>query len=332
MFKPLSGFEQLELSTQLLIQEAKNRGVKVEVLDWSDNFIRLSRQGNVQYVKQATKTAVDNYAAILLMENKEVTKKVLAEHGMRVPHGEAVTSIEQGLSVDLPLYTEAIVVKPKSTNFGQGVAILKPPYDEQGYRQALAAAFTHDTSVLVEEFIEGKEYRILVIGDEVAAVLNRVPANVQGDGQRTIEQLVRAKNEDPLRGTGYVTPLEKIRLGEEEKQYLKWQGLDFHSVPAKDEIVYLRENTNISTGGDSIDYTDELHEGYKKIAVEAARAAGVHITGIDMIIKDIGIAPTDNNYSIIELNFNPALHIHDYPYKGLNRRVEGKVLDLLGYE
>jgi glutamate--cysteine ligase len=125
--------------------------------------------------------------------------------------------------------------------------------------------------------------------------------------------------------------LEKITLGQIEKEYLAFRGKDFCTIPQSDETVYLRENSNISTGGDSIDFTDEIIDEYKVIAVLAAKAVGAKICGADIIIQDIKAKPQKNNHSIIELNFNPALHIHDYPYRGSNRQVEKKVLDLLGF-
>jgi hypothetical protein len=196
---------------------------------------------------------------------------------------------------------------------------------------AATEALKYDSSVLIEEFIEGKEYRFHVIGDEVAAILHRVPANVTGDGIHTIEELVAEKNKNPLRGKGYVTPLEKLALGTVETEYLALSGRDITFVPQKGETVYLRENSNISTGGDSIDFTDIISEDYKQIAVRAARAVGAKICGADIIIRSIGDKPEINNYAVIELNFNPALHIHDFPFQGENRRVEKKVLDLLGF-
>ncbi|HEX3046426.1 MAG TPA: carboxylate--amine ligase, partial [Bacillota bacterium] len=225
----------------------------------------------------------------------------------------------------------AVVVKPKSTNFGKGITILKTGYSLADFQTAIFRALKEDDSVLIEEFIPGKEYRFLVIGDEVAAILHRVPANVKGDGEHTITELVEEKNQDPLRGKGYVTPLEKINLGPVEAAYLKLQGKNFLAIPSKNETVYLRENSNISTGGDSIDYTDKVLESYKAIAVCAAKAVGAKICGADIIIQDIGAEPTKTHYSVIELNFNPALHIHNYPYQGENRRVEQKVLNLLGF-
>ena len=172
-------------------------------------------------------------------------------------------------------------------------------------------ALSYDTIILIEEFIAGKEYRFLVIGDEVAGVLHRVPANVVGDGRSTIEELVNEKNKNPLRGEGYVTPL-KNKAWQCGEGVFSLTGKDISYIPKREEIVYLRENSNISTGGDSIDYTDEVHQDYKDIAVQAAKAVGAKIRGADIIIQDIKAAARDENYSIIELNFNPALHIHDF--------------------
>jgi glutamate--cysteine ligase len=224
-----------------------------------------------------------------------------------------------------------VVVKPKSTNFGQGVVILKWEYTLEEAKEAIKSALFYDNAVLIEEFISGKEYRFFTVGEEVVAILHRVPANVIGDGSHTIQELVLKKNENPLRGKGYVTPLEKIGLGKTEQEYLAHQGRNFDTIPAMGETVYLRENSNISTGGDSKDYTEEIPEEYKKIAVRAAKAVGAKICGADIIIRDIHEKPQVDNYAIIELNFNPAIHIHDYPYQGKNRQVEKKILDLLGF-
>ena len=199
------------------------------------------------------------------------------------------------------------------------------------YQRAVEIAFEHDNSILIEDFVPGREFRFFVMGDKVVGILHRVPANVKGDGNSSIRDLVIKKNEDPLRGKGYVTPLEKISLGEAEAMFLADQNLTFESVPSSDEIVYLRENSNISTGGDSIDFTDDIHQSYKDIAVEATKALDVEITGLDMMITDVTSPATEQNYSIIEMNFNPAIHIHCYPYVGENRYLNEKVLDALGF-
>jgi glutamate--cysteine ligase len=325
----LEGYEELELSTQILMKEAIKRGIKVDVLDKSENFISLKKDSKVEYVKQATKTSKDNYVTVLIMENKSVTKKVLLDNNIKVPDGIEVYSMEEAESVAKKYSNLPIVIKPKSTNFGIGISIFKDGANEESIKKAFEIAFKNDNTVLLEEFIQGKEYRFLVIDDKVVGILHRVPANVRGDGMKSITQLVEEKNQDPLRGYHYVTPLEKINLDENAELFLKQQNKDFSYVPSFNEVVYLRENSNISTGGDSIDYTDDIPEKFKKIAVAAAKAVDARICGVDMMLEDY--SDENSNYAIIELNFNPAIHIHCYPYKGVERQIGVEVLKVLGF-
>ncbi|HEY4787959.1 MAG TPA: bifunctional glutamate--cysteine ligase GshA/glutathione synthetase GshB, partial [Bacteroidales bacterium] len=326
-----TGLEDMELSTQLLLREAVKRGVSFEILDRKENFIRLKQNGNIQYVKQATKTSLDNYASVLAMENKLVTKKILEEAGIRVPKGQEYTLPERAKSDFIRFKKKPVVIKPNQTNFGIGITILKEDTDESVFHRAVDIAFEHDSTILIEEFIEGREFRFFVM-DDVVGILHRVPANVTGNGMLSIRELVHIKNQDPLRGKGYRTPLEKIQLGEAEAIFLNSQQKNFEYIPASGEIVYLRENSNISTGGDSIDFTDEIPDSYKQIATKAASALNVKITGLDMIIKDYTQDATPDNHAIIELNFNPAIHIHCHPFKGKNRRLNEKLMDVLGYK
>mgnify|MGYP000496770370 CR=1 FL=1 len=323
--------ETLELSTQILIAEARQRGVEVEVLDPEDNFIALRRDGRTEYVKQATRTSADTYISALLMENKEVTKKVLRSAGLRAPAGGKYHSLAAALDDFATHRGRKIVVKPNSTNFGEGVAILEAGAELAVYRAALEAAFALDASVLVEEFIVGREFRFLVMGGQTRAVLHRIPANVRGDGRATIRELVAVKNQHPDRGEGYRKPLERIRLDAVELDFLAGQGLSPESIPAAGTVVFLRKNSNISTGGDSIDFTDTMPAVYQRWAEQATAAVGAVICGLDLIIPDIAAEGPDAAYTILELNFNPALHIHDYPAEGKNRHVERHVLDLLGF-
>ncbi|WP_268625189.1 bifunctional glutamate--cysteine ligase GshA/glutathione synthetase GshB [Paenibacillus alvei] len=323
------GYEDLELSTQLLLKAAVKRGITFKLIDRDENFVLLTKGDHKEYVKQATKTSLDSYSTVLIMENKIVTKEALNERGIRVPNGDVFRSQEEALAAYESYRDKAIVIKPKSTNFGLGITIFNCTFSKEDYQKAFEIAFKHDQTVLLEEFMTGKEYRFLVMGDEVVGVLHRVPANVVGDGVHTIEQLVHEKNKDPLRGRGYKTPLEKIQLGEAETMFLNNHNHQWSGIPSLGQVVYLRENSNISTGGDSLDFTDEIPESYMTLAIESAKAAGATFCGVDMMIDDITSEASDSNYSIIEINFNPAIHIHCYPYKGKNRKADEKILDLL---
>lgn len=333
MEKPyqLRGFTSLEMSTQLLIHDALQKGIKVNVIDEYDQFVKLSHKGHVEYVKNGNMTAKDTYISSLIMANKTVTKKILDENGFHVPAGGEYQSAEKAQQAFWRYENRPIVVKPKSTNYGVGISIFKHGPTKEDFNQAIDIAFKEDASILVEDYIPGTEYRLFVVNDKVPAVLLRIPANVVGDGTSTITALVDQKNQDPLRGTKHRAPLEIIQLGEIEQLMLKEQGYSIESIPEKGETVYLRENSNISTGGDSIDVTDDMDESYKAIAVQMAKAIEANVSGIDLIIPDFTkpSTPEDPGYTVIEANFNPAMHMHAYVYKGKNRRLTQEILTML---
>lgn len=327
----LNGFEDMELSTQLLLADALAKGIETDIIDRQDHFLKLAHKGHTEYVRNGNMTSKDTQISYFIMENKTVTKRILDEHGYVVPQGGEYHSVEEALAHFVKYKDQAIVVKPKSTNYGIGISVFKNPPSKESFKEALEIAFKEDEAVLVEEFVAGTEYRFFVIDGEVGAVLLRVPANVKGDGQSTISELIDQKNDDPLRGENHRAPMAYIEKGSIEALMLKEQDFTFDSVPEKDEVVYLRENSNISTGGDSIDFTDEMHPSYNAIAVEIADALEVNITGIDLIIPDYEKPSTQEEpgYSCIEANFNPAMNMHAYVTEGKGRRLSKNVLDML---
>lgn len=327
----LAGFREMELSTQLFLYDAIQKGIQVEILDENEQFLKLQHNQHIEYVKNANMTSKDSYIAPLIMANKTVTKKVLAQAGFRVPKGAEFTSFIDAQQAHLLYADKAFVVKPKTTNYGLGITIFKAGASLEDFTEAIKIAFKEDEAILIEEFMAGTEYRFFVLDGQVHAIMLRVPANVIGDGIHTVEELVAAKNLNPLRGTNHRAPLELIHLGELERLMLKEQDLTVYSIPAKEQVVYLRENSNISTGGDSIDVTNNIDDSYKEIAIAAVAALGAKICGIDLIIPDKEISATKDSltYGIIEANFNPAMHMHIYPYKGEGRRLTMAVLKFL---
>ena len=325
------GFSNMELSTQLLIFDAIQKGLKVEVLDESEQFLKLSYKNHIEYVKNANMTSKDQYIAPLIMENKTVTKKILAAKGFNVPAGEEYHDKKEAEDNYWLYKNKGIVIKPKSTNYGVGISIFKDGAKFEAYQSALDFAFKEDTTILVEEYIEGTEYRFFVLDGKVAAILLRTPANVIGDGKQTIKELVTEKNKNPLRGTNHRAPLEEIQLDEIEQLMLKEQGYTVNSIPEKDTQVYLRENSNMSTGGDSTDVTDIIDESYKQEAIEMTDAVGAKVCGIDLIIPDYTHISTKENpgYTVLEANFNPAMHMHAYVSKGQGRPLAMGILKML---
>ncbi|WP_080146216.1 bifunctional glutamate--cysteine ligase GshA/glutathione synthetase GshB [Marinilactibacillus piezotolerans] len=325
------GFEEMEMSTQLLIFDALQKGLKIEILDKQDQFLKLQYRDHEEYVKNGNMTAQDTYISHWIMENKTVTKKILKSKGFNIPEGEEFQSVDEAMAAFELFKNQEIVVKPKSTNYGLGISVFKQAPKAEDFKEALDIAFKEDQSVLVEEYAAGTEYRFFVLNGEVKAVLLRVPANVKGDGRQTVEELIDQKNADPLRGRHHRAPLEKIQKGNIEKLMLKEQNYTLDSVPNDGEIVYLRENSNISTGGDSIDFTDKMHDSYKKLASEMAEQIKVKVTGIDLIIPDYTKESTEREpgYTVIEANFNPAMHMHTYVSQGKGRRLTIEILKML---
>ena len=323
----LPGYEDLELSTQMVIREAMARGVEIDILDRRDNFIRLRKGSRSELVRQATMTTLDPLVSYFVMENKQVTKTLLSEEGFRVPKGKIYFSIQDALADYARYASMRCVVKPNFTNYGVGVNIV-PEDDPELFQDALRDAFQHGQEVIVEEYFAGQEYRFLVINGEVEAVCKRLPANVVGDGKSSIRQLVRRKNDDP---SCYKIPAYRIRLQRLEKQVLAEQGLTPSLVLAEGQRVFLRHNSNVSTGGDPVDVTDQATIPYGNLAVAAAALARAHFCGVDLIVRDFSQEPSEDNHCFIELNFNPALYLHRYPVEGQKRYVEKAVLDQLGF-
>lgn len=331
-FYALTAFDNMELSTQALLFDAIQKGLKIEILDERDQFISLQFGDHLEYVKNGNMTSHDSYISPLIMENKVVTKKVLAKAGFNVPQSIEFTDVKSAVE-NFPLFeNRAVVIKPKSTNFGLGISIFQQGVtDRDDFAKAVEIAFREDKEIMVEDYLLGTEYRFFVLGDQTLAVLLRVPANVIGDGVHTVAELVAAKNDHPLRGDGSRTPLKKIALGDIEQLQLKEQGLTVNSIPAKEQLVQLRANSNISTGGDSIDMTDEMHASYKEIAVGISKAMGAAVCGVDLIIPDLKqpAEPSLHSWGVIEANFNPMMMMHIFPFSGQSRRLTMNVIKML---
>ena len=324
----LKGYENMELSTQMILFDAIQMGLNVEILDEEDQFLKLWHDDHIEYIKNGNMSSKDNYVVPLAMANKVVTKKILAEAGFPVPAGAEFANKTEALRYYGQISSSAIVVKPKSTNFGLGISIFQEPASLVDYEKALDIAFSEDSHVLVEEFIAGTEYRFFILDGKCEAVLLRVAANVIGDGHSTIRELVAQKNQDPLRGRDHRSPLEIINLGEIELLMLEQQGYTPDTVLPEGIQAFLRGNSNISTGGDSIDMTDQMGESYKQLAADMARAMGAWACGVDLIIPDIYQATSKEkpNCTCIELNFNPAMYLHTYTFAGPGQSITPKVL------
>lgn len=324
----LHGFEEFELSTQNLMRHAIRAGLKLEIIDASDNFIRLSHLNQKEYIKSANMTRLDSQITHFIMENKLATKQLLTEAGISVPQGVSYTSLETALTFNQ--FNQAFVVKPKNTNFGLGITIFQAGATPEQYQAAIKEAFNHDDTVIVEKFIKGTELRFYVQDGKTLAVCERQPAQIKGDGQKSISELIDLENENPMRGPKHFAPLSYIEKGYMEKMQLERQGYHFDSIPAAEKLVLLRENSNVSSGGIAIDRTDEVHSDYKIIAEKSAEAMGAVFCGVDIIIEDYH-QPVSSAaaYSVLETNFNPMMTLHIAPAIGKSRPLSQALLKRL---
>jgi cyanophycin synthetase len=199
----------------------------------------------------------------------------------------------------------------------------------EGIPEAVKLAMEYSSAAIVEKHITGLDYRVLVVGDKVSAVARRLPPHVVGDGLSTVRQLVDKENENPMRGEDHEKALTKIELDETALHTLAEANLEPDTVPAKDAVVYLRKNANLSTGGTAISCPDGIHPHNARLAVRAAKALGLDIAGVDICSPDLSVPLMENGGAVLEVNAGPGLRMHLIPSEGPPAPVAKDILDLL---
>lgn len=311
-------------STAAIKKEAEERGIPVTILG-KGSLLQLGYGKHSKRI-QATLTEDTSCIAADISCDKELTKELLRTAGIPVPEGLVARSIEE-LKRHTAMLGYPVVVKPNNGNQGKGVSVnLK---DEQEVITAYDIAKQFGEEVIIEKYIEGKHYRVLVVNGRVAACTERIAPFVMGDGKKTIRELIEIENQNPLRGEGHEKPLTKIKLDQVMEMLLLKNNIDIDYVPAVDEQVLLRENDNLSTGGSAIDVTDEIHPENEEIAVNAAVIIGLDIAGVDITTRDINSPMREDNGAVIEVNAAPGIRMHYFPAKGKSRNVAKHIVDML---
>jgi cyanophycin synthetase len=311
-------------STASLVKAAEERDIP---------WLRLNQYSLVQFGHgryqqriQATTTGGTSNIAVELASDKEETNGILRDLGLPVPQQMLVRSerdaVRAAERIGYP-----VVLKPLAGNHGRGVAInLRTPDEvEVGFQKASE----HGRTIIVESYVEGFDHRLLVVNGELVAAAKRVPGHVVGDGKHTIEALVDIVNEDPRRGVGHEKVLTRLEFDHQAERLLAKLGYDRETVPAKDEVVYLRSTANLSTGGTAIDVTDTIHPDNREMAIRAINAIGLDIGGVDFLTRDITESYRDAGGGICEVNAGPGFRMHVAPSEGTPRDVAGPVIDML---
>jgi len=311
------------VSSQLLVQAAREQGLKVRVFSKRLNFFEVSN-GKQSLLIQATAMPTNSQMGARIANNKFLTKKILQDHNLPTPRSWSVQKASELRKIVDKYHPFPLVVKPAEGAHGNEVYsfieninelndVIKEVFDRKAPRD-----------ILVEEYVTGKDLRIFVVGDTVPAVLERIPAHVIGDGEKTIRQLVKVFNQNPLVGEKYEKPMCKIHLTKEVKRILTKQGLTLTSIPQKGETAWLRKTANISTGGIGKDATDSTPESIKRMAVEACAVIGLNIAGLDVIYNE-----ETKRAVILEINDTAGIDIHHFPVIGQSRDVAGAIMKQL---
>ncbi|RZL03107.1 MAG: cyanophycin synthetase [Rubrivivax sp.] len=317
--------ERLGPSTGAIVDAAIARGIPWRRLTQGSlvQFGWGSRQRRIQAAEVDATSAV----AESIAQDKDLSKKLLHAAGVPVPMGRPVQSLEEAWAVALEIGLP-VVVKPQDGNQGKGVTvnIVSRDHLEIAYK----AAFEYG-EVMVEKYLPGDDFRLLVVGDRLVAAARRDPPQVIGDGVHTVRQLVDIVNQDPKRGEGHATSLTKIRFDDIAVARLDVQGLQPDSVPDKGRRVILRNNANLSTGGTATDVTDDVHPEVAARAVAAAQMVGLHICGVDVVCETVLKPLEEQHGGVVEVNAAPGLRMHLTPSFGKGRQVgEAMVANLFG--
>ena len=318
--------ERLGPSTGSIVEEAASRGIPWFRLN-KYSLCQLGYGANQKRI-QATVTSETSSIGVELACDKEDTKYLLEQAEVEVPRGDIIRR-ERSLEEACRYVGYPLVIKPVDGNHGRGITV-----DIQNYEDALAAfGNAKDSSrsgaIIVEKFITGEDYRLLVINNVLTAAALRTPAHVIGDGKSTIQELVDKVNEDPRRGYGHENVLTMIKINDLTKNIIKDAGYDVDSVIPEGERLLLKDTANLSTGGTAEDVTDIMHPANVAMAERISKIIDLDICGIDVMTSDISKPLSETGGAVLEVNAGPGFRMHLAPTSGLPRNVAAPVVDKL---
>lgn len=316
--------ERLGPSTGSIVEEAESR--KIPWIRLGKNSLVQLGYGVNQQRFQATITGKTSSIAVDIACNKELTKKMLHDAAIPVPTGDLVKE-ESELKEAIEEIGYPIVLKPLDGNHGRGQTI--NVNDWETAKTGLEHAQKVSTRVIVEKYITGYDFRVLVINHKLVAAARRVPAHIVGDGEHNIQYLIDIENKDPRRGYGHENVLTEILIDKDTSELLEKLGYNLHTIPQKGEIVYLKSTANLSTGGTSIDVTDMVHPENITMCERISKIIGLDVCGIDIMAENLTQPLKETGGAILEVNAAPGFRMHLAPSEGLPRNVAAPVVDML---
>src|SRR5436190_3588927 len=311
-------------STGSLVEEAESRGIPYIRLN-DQSLVQLGYGVNQKRI-QATTTVNTNMISVDIAGNKHATKKLLGDMGVPVPKGYRIRDINE-LEEKLEAVGYPVVIKPLDGNHGKGATVGIRSLEEA--RVAWERAKEYSRWIIVEQQLEGADFRALVVNNRLIAVAERVPAHVVGDGKHSIQQLVDATNSDPRRGYGHEKVLTEIQIDSQTMRCIRKSGYELNSILPKGDKLFLKTTANISTGGTAIDRTDEVHPENVFLCERIARIIGLDVAAGDVVVPNVSEPLRENGGGIIEVNAAPGFRMHLSPSEGIGRNVAEHVIDML---
>ncbi len=311
-------------STGSIVEEAVARDIPWIRLG-TNSLVQLGYGVN-QMRFQATMTCKTSNIAVDIACNKEQTKRMLSEASIPVASGSICVDIED-LEATIKKIGYPIVLKPLDGNHGKGASINVTNWEDAVAGLEFAQKYGRRT--IVEKFITGFDFRVLIIDNKLVAAAKRVPAHVVGNGKDSIQTLIEVTNSDPRRGYGHENVLTQIDVDRDTLDLLEKLNYTLETVPKKDEIVYLKSTANLSTGGTSVDITDMMHPENIFLCERISRVIGLDICGVDIMAENLTQPLKENGGVILEVNAAPGFRMHLAPSEGLPRNVASPVIDML---
>lgn len=310
-------------STQTILEEAEYR--RIPYFRLPNGVYQLGYGANQKRIS-ATITSGTCCIGVDIAADKRDTKALLEEMEIPVPDGTVIYN-EDKLIEALDEFNFPVVIKPLDGHQGKGAAI-----NINSLKTALAAfrnAKKYSKGIIIEKYIKGHDYRLLVIDHKFVAAAMRIPAMVKGDGISTLQQLIDEVNRNPKRGEGHSKELTYIVVDEDTQKILKDKKLNLNSILEKGKTLYLKSTANLSSGGTAVDMTDKIHPDNIFLAERISRIIGLDVCGIDVIAQDLMQPLSHRNGAVIEVNAAPGFRMHLAPSEGKPRNVAIPLMDML---
>ena len=311
-------------TTWSIVKEAKSRNIPFIRLN-ENSYIQLGYGAHQKRI-QASITSHTSAIAVDVADEKTSVKRHLKRSGIPVPDGQVVSTEEEAIAAFNKI-GDSVVVKPDVGNHGKGSTINVTNLDQ--LKKAFRAAQACHPDVIVEAYVHGGDFRLLVINGKLVAAARREPAHVIGDGRSSIENLIQKINADPRRGFGHEKVLTRIEIDDMTERLLFQNGLSLDSIPGEGETVYLKTTANLSQGGTATDVTDEVNPDIRLMAERAARIIGLDCVGVDALAKDISLPMGQSGIKVVEVNAAPGFRMHLEPTHGKPRSVATPIVDML---